>query len=324
MKFEVKGLIIRDLFGYKDIDLDLEKITVLVGNNGSGKSTILRIIHSLLTMNETDTLKLCEYAEMELSNNLKITYKNFDKGSSRTIVEKIFLETINSTRVKFENMESEEILKLMTTKLDNFKKHNRENKFKIFKNGVRSNQEEYITKFFNNIKIEFISNVDLSANSRLNFTTSSGEDANILDSSIKKELSEVFGDANPSKRVSLRKAMDVFLKESGKRIKRARLSLLIHCENSGTLRFESLSSGERQLLYIILKVVNCKDSDAIILMDEPEISLHLSWQEMLIDVVREINPLAQLIIVTHSPGIIMNGYRDSFRDMKDIESVYSL
>lgn len=53
-------------------------------------------------------------------------------------------------------------------------------------------------------------------------------------------------------------------------------------------------------------------------MDEPEISLHLSWQEKLISQIREVNRTSQLIIVTHSPAIVMNGWMDSFIDIKDI------
>lgn len=53
-------------------------------------------------------------------------------------------------------------------------------------------------------------------------------------------------------------------------------------------------------------------------MDEPEVSLHLSWQEKIIDSIMHINPQMQIIAVTHSPGIIMNGHMDAYVEMKDI------
>lgn len=53
-------------------------------------------------------------------------------------------------------------------------------------------------------------------------------------------------------------------------------------------------------------------------MDEPEISLHLAWQEKLISEIRKVNDKSQLIIVTHSPAIVMNGWMDSFIDINDI------
>ncbi|WP_368853758.1 AAA family ATPase [Vibrio parahaemolyticus] len=39
-------------------------------------------------------------------------------------------------------------------------------------------------------------------------------------------------------------------------------------------------------------------------MDEPEISLHIKWQDMFISALREINSDIQLILATHSPDII--------------------
>ena len=84
------------------------------------------------------------------------------------------------------------------------------------------------------------------------------------------------------------------------------------------ISFKHLSSGERQVIYIFLKVANATKDNALILMDEPEISLHLAWQEKLISEIRKVNDKSQLIIVTHSPAIVMNGWMDSFIDINDI------
>jgi hypothetical protein len=51
-----------------------------------------------------------------------------------------------------------------------------------------------------------------------------------------------------------------------------------------------------------------RKQNSVLLLDEPEISLHLSWQRKLIDTLREINPNCQLIIVTHSPSIYGDGW----------------
>lgn len=321
---QILKLRIEYLFGYKNIDMNIDGITVLVGDNGTGKSTILRIIHSLLTLNETDSLRLCEYAELYLDGDVKVVYENFDKDDSRKVMEKIFVETINSTNDDIKRLDSEDILKLMTRKLDNYKKHKKENKFRVYKNGLRANQNKYIENIIDKINIEYISTVDLSANSRLNYTTMEGEGANMLDSYIEMELNKLYLNGDGVKRTVFRRIMNTYLKDSAKRIRRTSSEIIIECKRSGDLTYKALSSGERQLLYMMLKVVNSRGNNTIILMDEPEISLHLNWQENLIDSIKEINPKAQLIIVTHSPGIVMNGYRDSFRDMDDIEEGRSL
>jgi hypothetical protein len=63
-----------------------------------------------------------------------------------------------------------------------------------------------------------------------------------------------------------------------------------------------LSSGEKQLLKILVETVNARSS--VILVDEPELSMHVDWQRRLIPSMRTLNPLAQLIIATHSPEIM--------------------
>ncbi|MFO6427886.1 AAA family ATPase [Escherichia coli] len=47
---KLKRLEITRLFGYKDICIDFKDVTVLVGKNGLGKTTILKILNSLLTI----------------------------------------------------------------------------------------------------------------------------------------------------------------------------------------------------------------------------------------------------------------------------------
>jgi predicted ATP-dependent endonuclease of OLD family len=45
-------------------------------------------------------------------------------------------------------------------------------------------------------------------------------------------------------------------------------------------------------------------------MDEPEISLHISWQYELLNWILELNPNVQLILTTHSPSIFSDGWGD--------------
>lgn len=79
-----------------------------------------------------------------------------------------------------------------------------------------------------------------------------------------------------------------------------------------------LSSGEKQLLILLLTALCQEDKPAILLLDEPEISLHLRWQHELIDMLRHLNPNCQLIIATHSPSIFNDGWRDRLFWMEDL------
>jgi len=64
----------------------------------------------------------------------------------------------------------------------------------------------------------------------------------------------------------------------------------------------SLSSGEKQLVVIALNALI--GSNHALLIDEPELSMHVDWQKKLVGVLLALNPFIQLIMATHSPEIM--------------------
>lgn len=66
----------------------------------------------------------------------------------------------------------------------------------------------------------------------------------------------------------------------------------------------SLSSGEKHLLRILVQALLVGESS--LLIDEPEISLHVDWQRDLIQCMRALNSKAQFIFATHSPEVMAN------------------
>lgn len=81
---------------------------------------------------------------------------------------------------------------------------------------------------------------------------------------------------------------------------------------------ERLSSGEKQLLLILTTVFLQDEQPSVLLLDEPEVSLHITWQEKLIHVLRELNPNCQLILTTHSPSIFASGWEDKLVFISDL------
>ena len=79
-----------------------------------------------------------------------------------------------------------------------------------------------------------------------------------------------------------------------------------------------LSSGEKQMLVILLTVLVENGEPYVLFMDEPEISLHIEWQQRLIETILNLNPNVQIILTTHSPAVIMNGWMDSVTEVSDI------
>lgn len=106
--------------------------------------------------------------------------------------------------------------------------------------------------------------------------------------------------------------------ETDKEVKFSEDQMEIIKNKKEKIDYTKLSSGERQVIFIFLKVINGSVDNSLILMDEPEISLHISWQEKLLSEIEKVNPNSQIIIVTHSPAIVMNGWLDSFVDITNI------
>lgn len=78
-----------------------------------------------------------------------------------------------------------------------------------------------------------------------------------------------------------------------------------------------LSSGEKQLIILFVEALLQREEPYIFLADEPELSLHISWQRSIISAIKKINPNAQIIVATHSPEIAGN-FHEAIIDMEDI------
>ena len=108
--------------------------------------------------------------------------------------------------------------------------------------------------------------------------------------------------------------------ETGKTIIRKSNEILFE-QDGDTLYPYQLSSGEKQLLVILLTVLVQDNQSGVLFMDEPEVSLHVEWQQRLIGLIRELNPNVQIILTTHSPAMIMDGWMDAVTEVSDITTL---
>lgn len=77
-----------------------------------------------------------------------------------------------------------------------------------------------------------------------------------------------------------------------------------------------LSSGEKQIVSLFSKLYLENDKDNIVIIDEPELSLSIKWQSMLLpDIIRSGN-CKLLLTVTHSPFIFENEFDFDAREMR--------
>ena len=111
--------------------------------------------------------------------------------------------------------------------------------------------------------------------------------------------------------------IDQLFSDTEKKIDSKNNEIQFH-QNGETLTPYQLSSGEKQLLVILLTVLVENNEHYALLMDEPEISLHIEWQQQLIGLIRKLNPNAQIILSTHSPALIMDGWMDVVTEVNEI------
>ena len=119
------------------------------------------------------------------------------------------------------------------------------------------------------------------------------------------------------KKTRFQDIVDDLFHETGKKIVRTENEIRFTQIGEVLVPYQ-LSSGEKQMLAILLTVLVEDDQPYVLFMDEPEVSLHIEWQKRLIDLCLELNPNVQIILTTHSPAVVMNGWMDSVTEVTDI------
>ena len=131
-------------------------------------------------------------------------------------------------------------------------------------------------------------------------------------------------DASAEKQAEMKARIDGFIsivnslfKDTGKHIEIEGNKFNIVSKGQ-IIPIDVLSSGEKQILLILLRVFLTESKEAYVLLDEPENSLDISWQYELINTLVKLNPNAQYFITTHSPSIFGDGWGDKIIYMEDV------
>ncbi|MEE3876764.1 AAA family ATPase [Vibrio sp. YYF0003] len=346
-KIEASGLL-----GKRNIMWELQKVSVLVGPNGCGKSTLLKLIYEALLgpdYEESSQGFAGKYDDFQLTlNNDMVSKINVNSSDDTNAVLKELIQSAISHRDSIDD-ENKEIFSKLIEALDNKsdsikfsgKLYSGKSDFMSF-NGPDGSTLNTLT---DNINVEYISTFDMLMLSKeeQDEYSSKGEHYSQLDVMIRKELSKLSRliltltnkssqNYNSSNSISIMdhhsqyltsvnsfvvKINELFSSEGKKVVIEEDGNLSISClgEKISTIH---LSSGEKQLIFVLLKVLNSTNKPAIIMLDEPEISMHLKWQEGLLDAITTIHPNSQIIVASHSPALVMKGWINNLVDIEDI------
>lgn len=82
------------------------------------------------------------------------------------------------------------------------------------------------------------------------------------------------------------------------------MSIEVETKDKQNIGVARLSSGEKHALMLFIEAA--RSERAALLVDEPELSMHIDWQRDLVPTMHLLSPTTQLILATHSPDIMAN------------------
>ena len=280
----------------------LDKI-VLIGENGTGKTTILKEICDLMDIESNS--KSENKIFLELEENEKYLFKNYLLENNNNIIMEddilydcadikcldIKKEAFNFEEIEKDKYKSKVIYLPAEVNFNSLKRVDRTFRYKYkFRNEINENLiSDLPSAIANKIYVEMIMNEDLPARESRE--------------KVCKEVNSIF------------ESMDLDVELIGLSKDEDTVPIFRNIEGK-EFDISGLSSGEKQLFLRALSLKFLNVNNSIILIDEPEISLHPRWQRKIINVYENIGENNQLIIATHSPHIIGNVTKEQIRVLK--------
>lgn len=307
---KIKKIIGHSLYGELDFKWKFDKqVNILAGINGSYKTTILNIIKQVT--NHEDVGYPVSFIEAEYTDDIKLTYMRRESDV------KSILENREANRVVVDMMEKDhpewfagESARNIQIAIVSYREE---------KNGEKLDQKSYEAVK----RLDYINTFDV---------VSERDKESVLNAQLRKlqeqyayylsdlarqvsDMVKESGNVNKKQMEAINHDRDEFIaivndmfKETGKILSEDESNLVFLKDGNKRISLFDLSAGEKQLLIILLTTLLERHQEFILIMDEPEISLHIDMQFTLIDNLLKLNPNVQLIISTHSPSIFGSGW----------------
>lgn len=286
---KIKNLHIKEFKGLRDISINFEKndelldLLVLAGSNGSGKTrvleSILKYFQDYLDYKQNNIEVGIFYEEKEkncISNVQNFFYglKNFSYHEVNNPLYEIHIEIKNKLDI---------LPKIIYVPTEiNFQKMN-----------VASTTLVQEYKFINIVNTNLIKDIPSYIATKMisAMLKNKNEKVGDVQKKVFNEINEIFENLS----------IDVKVED----ISQDGRNITLFTNSSGDeFDINELSSGEKQLFLRTLAIKMLNPENSIILIDEPELSLHPRWQQRIVDVYRKIGKNNQIIIATHSPHIL--------------------
>lgn len=317
---KIKKIRIQSLYGELDFNWEFDdKVNILAGINGSYKTTLLNIIKRVT--NHEDIGYPVSLVEANYTDDIKLTYirreKNIksildDPTTNRVIIEMLqkehpdwvagddaqniqlaiisYIEERNGKKLEKKDYEAVKRLDYVNT----FDVSSEMDKESVLNSQLRRLQEMYAY---------YLSDLAKQISDKVK-----------LDGSVSKEQMNAIN----HDRDEFIHIINEMFKETGKVLLESESNLVFMKDGDRRIQLNNLSAGEKQLLIILLTTLLQKRQEYIMVLDEPEISMHIDMQYTLIDNLLKLNPNVQLIVSTHSPSIFGSGWGDKVVYSEDL------
>ena len=319
--FYISSIKIQNLFGHQQLQWNtFTDVNILGGINGSGKSTVLKSCYALLKDGFIADEKLAK-----LSDSIDIKFTNG--------------YTFHWNKQKIESTE-----------------YQREEGFEYYLNSHSINQEGFLTlqktqvltdkgnflpikELLKQIHVYLINSFEQRILAQEKVQTGEGNDRTYLDYLIheqifkrnshftgvfEKLLNVIVHQPDLSQAIQKKEiqgfllfysSLQQFMEEY-----EIRIDNQIRLKRKGSadeLSYEDLSTGEKQLILLLLMITNTAQAPCIFFMDEPDLGMHVEWKEKLIRQMRELNPHMQILLSTHAPSMI-EGWQNRVKEVSQI------
>lgn len=306
---KIRNLYITEYKGLRDITLNFENnnnvldLVVLAGENGSGKTRVLESIYYYFEMLRSKVVSL----ELFYEKNENEVLDNLMSTEGLTEIEKEMqkdIEYVDCLRnIKYYNQDYKEggnqninskIISQSFEKLKIFPKIiyvPTEINFQKMNAASTTLTQEY--KFINIVDTNLIKDIPSYIATKIisEILKNKNEKVGDIQKKVFDEINEIFETLGIEVKIE-------DISQDGRNIP-------IFTNSSGDkFDINELSSGEKQLFLRTLAIKMLNPENSIILIDEPELSLHPKWQQKIVDVYRKIGKNNQIIIATHSPHIL--------------------
>lgn len=291
---KLERVVINKFWGKYNLDLHLDPdVNILTGANGSGKTTILDIIAALIA-NKTDLYchQMYDNAVLYLSGNAII--KSITEGEKKKLSY-----IVNDNETTYDLFGEDLTFSAVSTFDSPIMSIEAIQKMK--------EKHSWLTSDLDFELYDVVNEYYKFQVSRFSQTLKNGDSPDMEEMgklvSVLKDFRKITNELFAPKKIFNDQEGEVYF--------------TLNNEEKTKIPLGKLSSGEKQLLILLLSTIAQDKEDFITFWDEPEVSLHIEWQRKLIRVIRQLNPNMQLIIATHSPSILFEGWEERALNIED-------